>query len=325
MLVRVLAGSITDATYFERLLTKFSTPDELFGAVMMSELMKDNFKRNTAHHLPNASFAFIDEIFKANSAILNALLTLINERIFHNNGTPMNCPLETMVGCSNEFPDGTDLDALYDRFLLKYIPRYIQEDAAFVRMLRGGKTGTTTKLTLGEVHELQKEAASLQISDEVVNFIAKIRRDLAKQGVIPSDRRFKEAQKCAQGYSLLNGRKVVTPDDLRILGSILWDREEEIPTVQNTVMENINPHGKEVQDILKGINEAVSTITNAKQDADVVLLAAEATSKMRKGVKRLEEIVRTMKDEGRDVSVIETDIKKAKERTNKIVDEHLGV
>src|SRR6476646_691222 len=99
-LVRALAA-VFQGRYFEALLTKFSTPEELFGPISLKALEQDRFERVVAGKLPEAEFAFVDECFKANSAILNSLLTLINERVFHNDGQPVKVPLVTMFGASN--------------------------------------------------------------------------------------------------------------------------------------------------------------------------------------------------------------------------------
>ncbi|HTP29485.1 MAG TPA: AAA family ATPase, partial [Anaeromyxobacteraceae bacterium] len=106
------------AAYFERLVTKFTTPEELFGPISLKALEQDHYRRVTAGMLPEAQIAFIDEIWKANSAILNALLAVMNERVFHNDGAPCTCPLITLFGASNELPDGKELEATFDRFLL---------------------------------------------------------------------------------------------------------------------------------------------------------------------------------------------------------------
>src|SRR3954467_1448451 len=99
-LARAVAQAFS-GSFFERLLTKFSTPEELFGPVSLRALEQDRFERVIAGKIPEAEFAFVDECFKANSAILNSLLTLINERVFHNDGAPIRCPLVTMFGASN--------------------------------------------------------------------------------------------------------------------------------------------------------------------------------------------------------------------------------
>src|SRR4051812_22993827 len=116
-LARAIAQTFS-GVYFERLLTKFSTPEELFGPISLKALEQDRFARVVTGKLPDAEFAFVDEIFKGNSAILNSLLTVVNERVFHNDGAPVQCPLVTLFGASNELPEGKELEALFDRFLL---------------------------------------------------------------------------------------------------------------------------------------------------------------------------------------------------------------
>ena len=127
-LARAIAQAFS-GNYFERLLTKFSTPEELFGPVSPKALEQDKFSRVISGKLPEAEFAFVDEVFKANSAILNSLLTLVNERVFHNDGAPIKCPLVTMFGASNELPEGKELEALFDRFLLRFDVGYLLRPA----------------------------------------------------------------------------------------------------------------------------------------------------------------------------------------------------
>lgn len=122
-------AALTKGRYFERLLTRFSVPEELFGPLSMKGLENDEYVRQVEGYLPTAEVAFIDEIFKANSAILNALLTLLNERLF-DNGTARNAvPLLTLVGASNELPESEELDALYDRFLIRRHVSQVSADA----------------------------------------------------------------------------------------------------------------------------------------------------------------------------------------------------
>src|ERR1700688_947904 len=134
MLADELCGRIEGANYFQWLLTKFSTPEEIFGAESLKGLEGDDYRRGTAHKLPQSHIAFLDEIFKANSSILNALLTSINERIFHNGRERVAVPLITMFGASNELPDEDELTALYDRFMLRFTVDYVVEEFRFLKM-----------------------------------------------------------------------------------------------------------------------------------------------------------------------------------------------
>jgi MoxR-like ATPase len=118
-LARRLHGAFVDARYFERLLTRFSVPEELFGPLSLKALEHDRYERLIDGFLPTAQIAFLDEVFKANSAILNALLTLLNEREFDNGAGRIKVPLVTVVGATNDTPHDESLQAFYDRFLLR--------------------------------------------------------------------------------------------------------------------------------------------------------------------------------------------------------------
>src|SRR5580765_2988672 len=150
MLSDELCRRIEGANYFQWLLTKFSTPEEIFGAVSLKALEQDDYRRVTSRKLPEAHIAFLDEIFKANSSILNAILTLINERLFHNGKEVGSVPLLTLFGASNELPEEEELTALYDRFLVRFVVGYITEDYHFLRMLESQKSPQRTILTLTE-------------------------------------------------------------------------------------------------------------------------------------------------------------------------------
>ena len=117
-LIRTLSKLI-QANYFEYLLTRFTEPNELFGPVDIAAFREGHYRRNTAGMLPEAEIVFLDEIFKSNSAILNALLTLLNERKFVSGSDTIECPLISVFGASNEVPTDETLGAIFDRFLLR--------------------------------------------------------------------------------------------------------------------------------------------------------------------------------------------------------------
>ncbi|HMY21366.1 MAG TPA: AAA family ATPase, partial [Polyangium sp.] len=133
LLARALCECIHDATFFEYLLSKFTHPDEIFGPVSIPGLKEEDYRRLTDGYLPRAHIAFLDEIFKANSAILNSLLTLINERVFHHGKHRDSVPLIGIVGASNEAPDPDGgLGALYDRLLVRVSVPPIEDPDRFL-------------------------------------------------------------------------------------------------------------------------------------------------------------------------------------------------
>src|SRR6266853_826560 len=163
MLSDELCRRIEGADYFQWLLTKFSTPEEIFGAVSLKSLEQDDYRRVTDHKLPEAHIAFLDEIFKANSSIINALLTLINERIFHNGRERITVPLITMFGASNELPDEEELTALFDRFMLRFMVDYIGEEFHFLRMLESARSIEKTRLSFDELEQLRSATAAVAV------------------------------------------------------------------------------------------------------------------------------------------------------------------
>jgi hypothetical protein len=133
-LARRLHRALAGARYFERLLTRFSTPEELFGPLSLKALEDDRYERLVDGYLPTAGIAFLDEVFKANSAILNALLTLLNEREFDNGTGRLRTPLVAVVAASNEVPVDDALQAFHDRFLLR-VPVAPVGDERFAALL----------------------------------------------------------------------------------------------------------------------------------------------------------------------------------------------
>src|SRR5882724_8403593 len=167
MLADELCRRIEGADYFQWLLTRFTTPEEIFGAVSLKALEQDDYRRVTTRKLPEAHIAFLDEIFKANSSILNAILTLINERLFHNGKEVGAVPLLTLFGASNELPEEEELTALYDRFLLRFVVNYIAEDFRFLRMLESQAQPSRTCMTLMELNELQEQVRNVPVPSHV--------------------------------------------------------------------------------------------------------------------------------------------------------------
>ena len=232
-----LAKIVKGTTYFQWLLTRFSTPEEVFGPLSLKDLEKGVYKRVTTTKMPEAHLVFLDEIFKANSAILNSLLTLINERLFYNDGSPVQVPLMSVIGASNEYPEeGEGLEALFDRFLLRFEIDFIADETNFVSMMKGvGQTQEMPSITKEELTQLQLLTDKVIIPDEVYEALSRIRLELRDEGIRPSDRRFKQSLSVLQAKALLNQRQVVNVDDIEILENALWETVDQISTVSNVI------------------------------------------------------------------------------------------
>lgn len=253
-LVADLSRCVTGTNYFQWLLTRFSTPKELFGPVSLKALEQDTYKRNTHNKLPEAHIGFVDEIFKANSAILNALLTLANERLFYNNGGIVQSPLFSIIGASNEWPEeGEGFEALFDRFILRYEIDYIQDGNNFVAMLQGAYPAQRPTITLVELEQLQFQAEMMvTVPQDILEVLRDIRDSLRLEGIRPSDRRFRQVLSLLKGSATLDGRDVVVRKDLIILVHSLWVKPEanERDIVRRTVQDRVlDPVEKEIADL----------------------------------------------------------------------------
>jgi MoxR-like ATPase len=250
MLADELCRRVDGANYFQWLLTRFSTPEEIFGAVSLKGLEEDDYRRVTAHKLPEAHIAFLDEIFKANSSILNALLTLINERLFHNGRERIRVPLITMFGASNELPDEDELVALYDRFMLRFVVDYITEEFRFLKMLEATHPAPRTTLSFAELDQLRETQRGLAIPAAVMRSIAGLRRELLAQQIVVSDRRWKNSLEVLRAHALVLGRQDVTEDDILFLEHVLWKDPEERPKVRDAIRHLVKGYEEEARELL---------------------------------------------------------------------------
>lgn len=270
-LVRTLISLIDEfgeGDYFERLLTRFSTPDEVFGPPSLTALKNDKYQIVTNRMLPEAKIAFIDEAFKANSSILNSFLSIMNERIFYND-VPMDVPLATMFCASNELPQGEELEAMYDRIHFRHIVRPIQEPGNYIRMLKGQQLPPAVPvITWTEVLEAQKEVEAVTIPEDVYDAMNTLRNNLRTQGIEPTDRRFAECLKIIRGTAWLSDRTQADIDDMKLLRHVLWTTPNEISVADKVVLELANPLEKEGQDLLEEIERLATELDDAIRNSD---------------------------------------------------------
>ena len=306
-LVMDVSKSIQDIKYFQWLLGRFTTPEELFGPVSLSELEKGVYKRNTDYKMPRAHLSFLDEIFKSNSAIFNALLTLINERLFYNNGVPTKTPLISVIGASNEYPEeGEGLEALFDRFLLRFEVEYIGEDSNFIAMLQGTQaTEPKELLTLDDIDDLQMFADMTNIPADVYDVLQLIRTDLKDEGIRPSDRRFRQSLSVLKAKAVLEGRSDVEVEDILILKDGLWETVDQKAKVHEIVTKHAQDVTKtkliEIEAAAKEIYERVKT----EQTSDIGL---EATSKMKTLLKELSQLANSAPNKQAEIQAVRTKV-----------------
>lgn len=262
-LARAIAQAF-GARYFERLLTKFSLPDEVFGPVSLRALEQDKYERVIDNKLPTVEFGFIDECFKANSAILNSLLTLMNERKFHNGDAPMNCPLVTMFGASNELPDGLDLEALSDRFMMKFEVKYITQAANFRTMLKSAEDVPSAQLTMDALRAIQKEVAEVKVTDATIDGLIAIRGVCETEGITASDRRWKKCQRLVQASAWLMGNAETNPEDLAILVDILWREPNEREKISRIVHAHADPNYALAVEVLNSARDTGARVQKLK-------------------------------------------------------------
>lgn len=267
MLTRDLCNAFVGARYFEHLMTKFTTPEEIFGPVNIAALEEGRYERVIEGMAPTAHIIFDDEVFKANSAILNTKLTLMNERIYKHGSETISVPLLSLFGASNELPEGEELGALFDRFQFRKTVEYIHEPGNFVKMLRTAPRAELPSLTLDELSAAQEAVQQVSIPDSVVDTLFDIRADLQMEGVVPSDRRFYQTQTALRAMAWLEGRDSVTDDDFRILQHMLWTTPQEIKRVSRVILTHTNPLDLQADEIIDMVDEIAGQLSAAILDA----------------------------------------------------------
>ncbi len=268
---------------FAMLFTKFSSPEECFGPISVAGLKVDRYCRVTAGKLPEADLAFLDEIFKASSAILNTLLKILNERTYEvGDGTSVQVPLKLCVAASNEWPQaqdgGKELAALFDRFVFRKTVRPILSAAGRQRLLweRDHAPKLSTSITPDEIDQAHADALALTWGREAKEALETILRELAREGVQPGDRRQYKAVAAAQAFAYLNGAVRVEPEHLEVLAQVLWDDPVEQPEkVAQVVARVANPTGMKVNQLLLEAEQIL-----AAADVRHLAQAATATAKL---------------------------------------------
>ncbi|MEK8128526.1 AAA family ATPase [Paenibacillus filicis] len=248
-LARGVAQLFDGGRWFDYLLTRFTTPDEMFGPVSLRQLKLDQYVRQTEGYLPAVDFAFLDEIFKANSAILNALLSMLNERIFFNGQEKQQAPLRFLIAASNELPDDNEqLEALYDRFLIRYEVEYLKQMSSYERMFQLSDEPLSPVLSLTHVDTVRAAASKVTLPETLIYMLYQLKTALEDKQYKLSDRRWRKIGQVWQTSAALNGRTEANVWDTVFTPHMLWDNPEDYSVLNGLFQQSF-------QDTLKAETE----------------------------------------------------------------------
>ena len=286
-------STLCGGNFFQRLLTRFTTPDEIFGPLSLKALENDEYKRVTTGFLPTASVAFLDEIFRANSAILNTLLTILNERMFDNGGgIREKCPIRCVVGASNDLPEDEELDALYDRFLIRKEVMPVSDDGlAHLFSVTTAGEGKAPDLCvfsdgLDKISaELSVAAESIKVNHDICDILRKLRSFMRDEfDVEVSDRRLVQAARLLRLSAASHGRAHVDPIDCLLLQHIVWRLPEQRAAVREWLWQNLTPGGEgsdsdmlQFQFLMDGLKRGAEKIVRSTGGDLTGALGAKAT------------------------------------------------
>lgn len=281
------AAKMSGLSYFRALVTKFTTPDELFGPPDLVELEKGIYKRRTAGMLPEAEVVFLDEVFKASPSILNTLLSIMQERMFRN-GTMHKVPLISLFGASNEIPEGEEdaaLAAFQDRFLLRYDVKPVKDPNAFFKLLRLDEPAENVSIVQINWQEVFRETDNVKVPHDIYTAIYDIKKKLAAEenAIFISDRRWKKCIKLLKANAVLGNRSEVTEDDFDVLVHALWD--PALPETKKAVQ-------KAIQKIIDPISIKLNELVQAAEEAAMQAMAAPPEKETEMGLEAMKALKR---------------------------------
>ncbi|AWR96674.1 AAA domain-containing protein [Acidianus sulfidivorans JP7] len=268
------AAELLNAKFFMYLLTKYTEPAELFGALDINALKQGLYKRITKDRLPESEIAFLDEIFNANSAILNALLSLLNERVIYDGYNVIKVPLRTLISASNRVPDEPELEALYDRLLLRHYAKPVGEEMWKNLIESAWELEFTNKwkvdspiMSIEDVDKIYSYLTEVDLS-AVKSKLLKLYAMLEEKGIHLSDRRKGKVLKIVSAHSILNGRLKATEEDLIVLKYIAPKEIDDFEKVSALLSEELKTpikYMRELNEIYNNIKEAGKYVDAANE------------------------------------------------------------
>lgn len=315
MMVRNLASRIvadSDEDYFEWLMTKYTKPEEILGPPNIKKLIDAVVEFNPDYKLPRAKIAYLDEIFKCNSSLLNCLLSAINEKIVYNGNKPMNIPLQMLVGTSNEIPTDESLKALYDRFRIRFETEYLKEPSNILKLISKDSRNIPceAKITMEELDEARAQIGScVTFPEEKQKLLGRIILSLNEAGLRPSDRTINHVSDILTAEAWMNNRVEVEEYDMEILEHMFWDDPAKRKEVRSIIFKIINPLGEKVMETYERCHQAylkfVKDIKSAKKEEKRKIIA-ETLNSMQTLYKDMRKDIGAMENENRPTARYES-------------------
>ncbi len=288
LLVDRICAYIDGARDFKILMSRFTTPEEVFGPVSLKGLENDEFVRKIEGYLADSEIGFLDEGFKASSSILNSLLWAINERQYRHGNEVIGIPLSTLFLASNELPEDDSLNALYDRLLFRHEVKPVHDQSNFLRMLKTQRPAKPTPvLSWDDVEQAKREAADVVITNDVYDAVAQLRRDLKTAGIEPTERRFVESMKVVKASAWLDGRDLADAEDLRLLRHCMWTDPSQASEVDKIVLAIANPLDNEAHALLEEVERLEASLEKIGTEDDKMRKGQEIHGKLRRAAKDL--------------------------------------
>ncbi len=266
------AAELLNAKFFKYLLTRFTEPAELFGPLDIRALEEGRYVRLVQGRLPDADIAFLDEIFKANSAILNALNSLLQERVLYDGFTEMRVPLWSLFGASNEVPDDPEVEALYDRFLARHFVRPVPEDcwgellsrawSIERRMYYENGLGNGAVMSVRELRALHEKVLNVDL-EPVKSKLIKLFAVFESRGVKVTDRRKGKSLKMIAANAVLEGRDSAEERDLIVLKYVIprdWDELDKVNMILSEELKTPYKYLKELEEIRNNVREVMNYV-----------------------------------------------------------------
>lgn len=283
LIARRLKHAFRDGISFEYLMSKFSTPDEIFGPVSIQKLKEeDKYQRLTENYLPSANIVFLDEIWKAGPSIQNALLTILNEKVYKNGEEEMKVNIRGIITASNELPpQGGNLAPIWDRFLLRLELGNIRKAKNFLNMITDSadpyvdNINNEVKIKNEEIDFWMEEIDKIELPAEVLNTIqiVKLRIDEhnaqannAANPILLYDRRWKKLVQLMRTSAFLNGRTKVDLMDCFLMEHCLWNAPDQKEFIQEFVAEAVRKHGYTLSVNLGMLKKEVSEFEQDVED-----------------------------------------------------------